>query len=125
MKFLGPTRQKATDHVRPWELRRPRSHVVGVDFALVRDFARWSPAELRQRAAAAQLSDTAVAILLVLRCVRGLKGGVNGCGSQLSVDEWCALLGRAERSVQYAMAELSEAGLVLRYPQEATRLHRH
>lgn len=109
---------------RPYELRNRRSFVVGEDFVrhnadgtheqLVEKLAQANAAELRQRGVDAELSPTALTILCVLRVVRGIKGGVHGCGAQLSVDEWCRITGRCERMVQYALAVLERDGLIFR-----------
>ena len=83
----------------------------------MQDFRKWGRAELWQRKVQAGLLPATIALLMVLRPVRGLKGGTHGCGVQLSAKEWGVVLGYSESQVHNALRQAEDKGLIVRHQQ--------
>lgn len=98
----------------PIEMANPSVYIVDEDLGGVRDVVDRNYGEFRQWRMRDELSPTACAILAIHSIFRGLRGGRDGCGMQVSNACWVRVLGRSERQVNYAFAELRERGLVVR-----------
>jgi hypothetical protein len=93
----------------------PAVYVVDSDVTAVEGLATRHAAELEQWSNRDELSPTACAVLVFLSMFRGLRGGDDGCGVQLSLATWSHVLGRSRRMVQYAFDELRDRGFILRH----------
>lgn len=98
----------------PEQLCNPCSYVVDADLAGVRGLALANAAELEQWRMRDELSPTACAIVALLLFFRGLRGGNEGCGLQVSLARWAQVLGKSRRMVCYALDELAARGFISR-----------
>lgn len=106
---------KGTPGLQRHELHNPTAYVVDRDLSGVRGLVHLHGAELEQLRArdvrGEQLSKTSWAIVVLLSAFRGLRGGRDGCGLQLPIALWAAVLGVSERAVQYAFEQLKLHGV--------------
>lgn len=101
--------------LKPHQRCNPRSYVTERDFrSWATGLCRSHAGELRQWSRRDELSVTALAIVAVLSVFRGLRGGPDGCGVQMTLAGWAELLGRSRRAVAYAFDQLDGAGWVRR-----------
>jgi hypothetical protein len=101
--------------LKPEQRSNPTSYVTARDLRESPvDLVDTHAGELLQWRRRDELSPTALCIAGVLLVFRGLRGGRDGCGVQMNVDDWAELLGRSRRMVQYAFAQLELLGWVWR-----------
>jgi hypothetical protein len=87
-------------------------YVVDEDLVGLEDVVDQHGAELAQWRVAEELGPCTLALCAVALYFRGLRGGRDGCGLQLSVAAWARVLGRSERAVQYAIRAGVERGFL-------------